>query len=257
MFADELLAFREATQVLSKSKSIKSPNVSGLYGLLVERLDSLIFELHHPLQDFTGTKALRHAYTSMNEKLLKYERQARRKPMFPIATVLDPRFKLEHIPHGEQKFVVETLLNLLESVCIIEGSSSMPIDDLLASRTHKRSKVMMQFMERQSSRSTTVDEQSVKVELDDYLCEPCIDCLRDDSLQWWHKRGSNKYPCLSALAKEFLSICASSSPSERLFSTGRRIITFRRGRLALDTISALMTLKSWSRKDATRDDEMD
>ena len=264
MFADELLAFREATQVFSKSKSITSPNVSGLYGLLVERLDSLIFELYHPLQDFTGTKisndkakALRHAYTSMKEKFLKYEMQVRRKPMFPIATMLDPRFKMEHIPHGEQKFVVETLLNLLESVRIEEGSSSMPIDDLVASRTHKRSKVMMQFMEPQSSRSTAVDEQSVKVELDDYLCEPCIDCLRDDSLQWWHKRGSNKYPRLSVLAKEFLSICASSSPSERLFSTGRGIFTFRRGRLAPDTISALMTLKSWSREDATRDDEMD
>ena len=70
-------------------------------------------------------KALRHAYMSMKEKLLKYEMQVRRKPMFPIATVLDPRFKLEHIPHGEQNFVMETLLNLLELVRIIEGSSSM------------------------------------------------------------------------------------------------------------------------------------
>ena len=154
MLTDELLAFYEATQVFSKSKSITSPNVSGLYGLLAERLDSLIFELHHPLQDFTGTKisndqakALRHVYTSMKEKLLKYEMQVRRKPMFPIATELDPRFKLKHIPHREQKFVVKTLLNLLKSVRIIEGLSSMPIDDLLASRTHKRSKVIMQFME--------------------------------------------------------------------------------------------------------------
>ena len=74
MFADELLAFREATQVFSKSKSITSPNVSGLYGLLVERLDSLIFVLHHPLQDFTGTKmsndqakALRHIHVNERE----------------------------------------------------------------------------------------------------------------------------------------------------------------------------------------------
>ena len=59
-------------------------------------------------------KALRHAYTLMKEKLLKYEMQVRRKPMFPIAIVLDPRFKLEHIPHGEQKFFMETLLNMLE-----------------------------------------------------------------------------------------------------------------------------------------------
>ena len=113
--------FREATQVFSKSKSITSPNVLGLYGLLVERLDSLIFYLHHPLQDFTMTKmsndqakVLRRAYTSTKEKLLKYEMQVRRKPMFPIATVLDPRFKLEHIPHGEQNFVMKNLLNMLE-----------------------------------------------------------------------------------------------------------------------------------------------
>ena len=99
-------------------------------------------------------------------------------------------------------------------------------------------------MERQSSRSTTVDEKSLEVELEDYLCEPRIDCLRDDSLQWWHKRGSKKYSCLSMLTKEFLSICASSSPSERLFSIGRGIIIFRRGRLVPDSISALMTLKS-------------
>ena len=176
--------------------------------------------------------------------------------MFPIATVLDPRFKLEHIPHGEHKFVMETLLNMLESVCIVEALSSMPINDLLASMTHKRSRVMMQFMEQQSSRSTTVDEKSVKVELEDYLCEPCIDCLHDDSLHWWHKRGSNKYTHLSVLAKEFLYICASSSPYEHIFSTGRGIITFRRGRLAPDIISALMTLKSWSREDATRDDKI-
>ena len=115
-------------------------------------------------------KARRHAYTSMKENLLKYEMQVRRKFMFPIATVLDPRFKLEHVPHGEHKFVMETLLNMLESVRIIEASSSMPIDDLFASMTHKHSKIVMQFRERQSSRSRTVDEKSIKIELEDYLC---------------------------------------------------------------------------------------
>ena len=34
MFANELLAFRETTEVFSKSKSITLPNVSELYGLL-------------------------------------------------------------------------------------------------------------------------------------------------------------------------------------------------------------------------------
>ena len=73
-------------------------------------------------------KALRCTYSSMKEKLLKYEMHVRRKPMFPIAIVLDPRFKLEHIPHGEHKFVMKTLVKKLESLRIVEASSSMPID---------------------------------------------------------------------------------------------------------------------------------
>ena len=52
----------------------------------------------------------------------------------------------------------------------------MTIDDLLASSSLKHSKVIIQFMERQSNRSTTLNEKSLKVEFD-YLCEPCIDRL--------------------------------------------------------------------------------
>ena len=43
-------------------------------------------------------KALRCAYRVMKEKFLKYNMQVRRKHVFTIAIVLDPRFKLGHIP---------------------------------------------------------------------------------------------------------------------------------------------------------------
>ena len=51
------------------------------------------------------------------------------------------------------------------------------------------------------------------------------------------------------LAKGFLSICASSSPSERLFSSARGIVTYQIGKLSARNISILMTLKSWGKKD--------
>ena len=128
-------------------------------------------------------KALRCAYTVMKEKLLKCIIQVRRKLVFLIATLLDPRFKLGHIPYGEHEFVRAILLNMLESVRIIEALSSTPIYDLLASSSHRHSKVMMQIMEQQLNRSTTLDEKSAEVELEDYLFKPCIDCLHDDPLQ--------------------------------------------------------------------------
>ena len=84
-------------------------------------------------------KTLRHAYTVMKDQSMKYDIQVRRKPMFSIATSLHPRFKLGHIPHGEHNFVMETLLNMLESMRPIQASTSTPIDDVLTSSSHKRS----------------------------------------------------------------------------------------------------------------------
>ena len=51
------------------------------------------------------------------------------------------------------------------------------------------------------------------------------------------------------LAKGFLLVCASSSPSERLFSSRRGIVTCKREKLSARTISILMTLKSWDKND--------
>ena len=92
-------------------------------------------------------KALRCAYTMMKEKLLKFYKQVRRKHLFSIARVLDPRFKLGHILHDDHNFFMKTLHKMLESVHIMEALSFMPIGDHLASLSHKPLKVMMQFME--------------------------------------------------------------------------------------------------------------
>ena len=57
------------------------------------------------------------------------------------------------------------------------------------------------------------------------------------------------------LAKGFLSICASSSPSEHLLSSGQGIVTYKRGKLSARTRSILMTLKSWGKTDEADTDE--
>ena len=69
------------------------------------------------------------------------------------------------------------------------------------------------------------------------------------------KIGSEKYARLTMLAKGFLSVCASSSPSEHLFSSRRGIVTYKKGKLFARTISILMTLKSWGKTDEADTDE--
>ena len=44
-----------------------------------------------------------------------------------------------------------------------------------------------------------------------------VEGSRLNALKWWFKIRSEKYPQLAMLAKGFLSFCASSSMSKRLF----------------------------------------
>ena len=113
MFADELLAFREATEIVCKSKSITSPNVTSIFDLLFNQLNTLIVVLENPSEDVMGrsmsieqSMALKGAYNVIKAKLLKYESQVKRKPIFPIATMLDPSLKLEYIPMDEQEYIM-------------------------------------------------------------------------------------------------------------------------------------------------------
>ena len=54
MFADELLAFWEATEIFCKSNSRTSPNVTSIFDLLSNHLNTLIVVLDNPSQYVLG-----------------------------------------------------------------------------------------------------------------------------------------------------------------------------------------------------------
>ena len=121
IFADELLAFKEATTIFSQSKAITSPNVTSIFDLLLNQLNTSIIVLGNPSQGVMGrpmsieeSLALKGAYIVMKTKLLKYKPQVKRKPIFPIATMLDPSLKFEYIPTDEQEYITKTLKYLLQ-----------------------------------------------------------------------------------------------------------------------------------------------
>ena len=98
-------------------------------------------------------------------------------------------------------------------------------------------------------------------ELHAYLQQETVE---EDTLTWWKVADYRAYPKIAILAKDFLSICATSAPTERFFSSGRGIISYTRSTLYAESISALMTFKCWlqqarfeDNKFFDNDDELD
>ena len=139
---------------------------------------------------------------------------------------------------------------------VLPISSACSQSEPLSNTSATCSKMMVELMKRKRKKNINILlDKLISDEIFDYLHDSQVECFHLDALQWWCKIGSEKYPRLVILAKGFLSICASSSPPERLFSSGWEIVTYKRGKLSAITISILMTLKSWGKTDEADADE--
>ena len=66
--------------------------------------------------------------------------------------------------------------------------------------------------------------------------------VKDDPLIWWVNHRDS-FPTLLQLARKYLSISATSVPSERLFSDASNHISAKRTRLAPDLVNKILFLK--------------
>ncbi len=88
---------------------------------------------------------------------------------------------------------------------------------------------------------TEKSSRGIEMEIDLYRREASIP-LSCCPLNWWRENRS-KYPLLSPLAKAYLSIPATSVPSERVFSTAGDIVTAQRSQLLPEIVDMLIFLK--------------
>jgi hypothetical protein len=107
---------------------------------------------------------------------------------------------------------------------------------------------------------STAKKSALADELTQYLATP-VEATKDP-LTWWVKKQAT-YPCLSRMARNYLSIpglsffyilstsidliSATSVDVERVFSKGRLVLSHVRNRLSVDSTRGLLCLGAWSK----------
>ncbi|KAL2091684.1 hypothetical protein ACEWY4_013947 [Coilia grayii] len=146
------------------------------------------------------------------------------------ATLLDPRYRGGHmIPPVLRSTRCDLMEEIVENM---PASSATPSPSHSEGDTgesaatvpkHKKASLGSLLGKRVARESTLTDDQKAEAEMAIYLQERVID-REENPLIWW-KNNQCRFPLMAKLAKKYLCICATSTPSERVFSTAGSVVT--------------------------------
>lgn len=171
--------------------------------------------------------------------------------LLDMATLMDPRFKVQYIrPEKVGAIKIRAVSEVVNEG--LDQSQAGPSEEAAdqdaeggaaaAPSQKKQRKSLGSFFKKQSQEEDVplTDEQKVESELERYLRSPDADS-ESEPLDWWRLNEHN-FPRLSQLAKKYLCIPATSTPSERIFSTGGNIVTCTRAALKPEKVNQLVFL---------------
>jgi hypothetical protein len=234
LLEDSRKIFRRASKYLSATSHPTLATAVPVYNFMMDELEDY--------RDTSGCPDTLKAATDAAIGKLKVYYSKTGAEIYPVATILDPRFKLRYYcDHGWEDVWIQEARRMFKAAyaryrasLVPDVRTSAPIggadnrgasddDDDLMSHFAKRRRI-------------------VREELEEYLAAP-LAVLETDILQWW-KANTATYPCLAAMARDYLAIPATSVPVECVFSGGTDLVQPKRGSLSEDTIRACMCLKS-------------
>lgn len=192
-------------------------------------------------------------------------------PAFVIATFLHPQFKLlegMNLNETSKRKVYDDVLDLM-----VKSFDSEEIDDRKGDRTNdpepegtdQTDSVGNFFENIICANLVDINEEpenevrrKCKEELNRYKDETVRKTkTKFDVLLWW-KRNESEFPHLAQIAKKYLSIQATSAPSERIFSKAGQIIDAQRTSLDSDMCGKLLYVSmnyNWYKKNALLENE--
>ncbi|KAL1372262.1 zinc finger BED domain-containing protein DAYSLEEPER [Arachis hypogaea] len=196
---------------------------------------------------------------SMQEKIDKYWRDT--SLILALAVVMDPRFKMKLVEfsftkiygddaHVYVKIVDDGIHELFHEYVTLP----LPLTPAYAEEGNGNAKADGSPGGTLLSDNGLTDfdvyimettSHQMKSELDQYLEESLLPRVPDfDVLGWW-KLNKLKYPTLSKMARDILSVPVSSVPAESVFDTKGKEMDQYRSSLRPETVEALVCAKDW------------
>ena len=151
--------------------------------------------------------------------------------LLDTACFLDPRSKAEHICSENLDSIKTRIRN--DGVRSLEHapdseSTAVPQEqgetEARLQPPPKKRKLANILKRKKDNTSATLSPRSQEdKEIENYLSAPDLDVESNPLL--WRKCEATCYPILCKLAKKYLSVCAISAASERVFSSSGKIVT--------------------------------
>ncbi|THH13347.1 hypothetical protein EUX98_g9738, partial [Antrodiella citrinella] len=244
-----LHVFYDATQYFSSA----APNLAQVIpamDLIDEHLNDNILNLNlHP--------AIQIALSMAKRLLNRYYSRTDVAPAYRIAMILHPRHKLGYFKdlNWELEWIENAKLAVYNEfathyqeygtgIGAIAGGGASRNDNTSTTGTGKNMFANMPALAK-------INDTAVTNELDHYLKQPREDA-GDNALKWWYDHHT-VYPCLSRMARDYLSIPATSVDAERVFSKGRILHPHTRNRLSAKSTRASLMVHFWSKLGLVRD----
>ncbi|XP_076065166.1 zinc finger BED domain-containing protein 4-like [Oratosquilla oratoria] len=174
--------------------------------------------------------------SSIEKRLKIYEDME----MFQLASLLDPRFKMDWCS-PEEVNLMKSLLKTKVDEIISTGNKEK--DSLQENKEAPRKKCkLFRFMTPSSSTSSSLCTlTSTLSQMESYLSQPITEDDSDPLLFW--EQNQSTLPQLTILALQYLCIPASSAPVERLFSIAGKVFRPERCRITDARFEELMFIK--------------
>lgn len=232
-FIDLLKPLEEATKIVCGESYVTASKTIPVINILKRKL-----EMYLPITD-----TAKHLRKTLMEQFAKRFENIEKMSIIAVATLLDPRFKKIHFFY---KIACSRAIDKISKALsnVEKQKDKEPLPEVEKNQDGDFWAYHNQLVEQiNSNRESREDE--LFHDLKHYLNQPNIS-MKNNPIKYWN---SHLHSPLSELAKRYLSIVATSVPSEPLFSKAGRIITHDRSRISSKHLQQFLFLCSLSKED--------